>query len=131
LSLDESDRDATRFFWLSDTNDPEGELDVYRFRSVMFGATSSPFILNATLNKHLKQFNDHISIDMQRNLYVDDLVTGTDNGTDAIAYYKDARNNMSPVGFNLRSWSSNSPAVQNIAANNNLLDAATTKRSLV
>ena len=130
VNLDEGDRDATRFYWLSDANDPESEITVYRFKSVMFGATSSPFILNATLNKHLTQSMDQVSIDLLRNLYVDDLVSGTSDDVSAVDYYKNARNKLSPVGFNLRSWSSNSPGVQHLAANDHVLDISPTKKVL-
>ena len=130
VNLDQADRDATRFYWLSNTDDPESEFIVYRFKSVMFGATSSPFILNATLNKHLTQSTDQVSMDMLRNLYVDDLASGTNDDDSAVNYYQDARSKMSPVGFNLRSWSSNSPGVQHLAAKNQVLDASPTKKVL-
>lgn len=84
VNLDQVDWDATRFYWLSNTDDPESEFIVYRFKSVMFGATSSPFILNATLNKHLTWSTDQVSMDMLTNLYVDDLASGT---SDVVNYY--------------------------------------------
>ena len=96
----------------------------------MFGATSSPFILNATLNKHLTQSTDQISLDMLRNLYVDDLASGTSDDGSAVNYYQDARKKMSPVGFSLRSWSSNSPGVQRLAAKDQVLDTSPTKKVL-
>ena len=130
VHLDQADRDATRFYWLSNTDDPESEFIVYRFKSVMFGATSSPFILNATLNKHLTQSTDQISMDMLRYLYVDDLASGTSDDGSAVNFYQDARNKMSPVGFNFRSWSSNSPGVQRLAAKDQVLDTSPTKKVL-
>ena len=130
VNLDQADRDATRFYWLSNVDDPESEFIVYRFKSVMFGATSSPFILNATLNKHLTQSTDQVSTDMLRNLYVDDLASGTSDDDSAVNYYQDARDKMSPVGFNLRSWSSNSPGVQRLAAKDHVLDTSPTKKVL-
>ena len=130
VNLDQADRDATRFYWLSNIDDPESEFIVYRFKSVMFGATSSPFILNATLNKHLTQSTDQVSMDMLKNLYVDDLASGTSDDGSAVNYYQDARNKMSPVGFNLRSWSSNSPGVQHLAAKDQILDTSPTKKVL-
>ena len=130
VNLDEADQDATRFYWLSNADDPENEFIVYRFKSVMFGATSSPFILNATLNKHLTQSTDQVSIDMLRNLYVDDLASGVSDDGSAVNYYQDARNTMSPVGFNLRSWSSNSPGLQHLAAKDQVLDTSLTKKVL-
>ena len=124
VNLDEADRDATRFYWLSNADDLESEFIVYRFKSVMFSATSSPFILNATLNKHLTQSTGQVSIDMLRNLYVDDLASGVSDDGSAVNYYQDARNTMSPVGFNLRSWSSNSPGLQHLAAKDQSLTQA-------
>ena len=37
---------------------------------------------------------------------------------------------MSPVGFNLRSWSSNSPGVQRLPAKDDVLDTSPTKKVL-
>ena len=130
VNLDQADRNATRLYWLSNTDGPDSEFIVYRFKSVMFGATSSPFILNATLNKHLTQSTDQVSMDMLRNLYVDDLASGTNNDGSAVNYYQEARSKMSPVGFNLRSWSSNSPGVQHLAAKDQVLDTSPTKKVL-
>ncbi|VDH96694.1 Hypothetical predicted protein [Mytilus galloprovincialis] len=38
IGLDEKDRDFTRFFWLSDTDNPSSTLTTYRFKSILFGA---------------------------------------------------------------------------------------------
>lgn len=54
VGLHESDRDFTRCFWLSDPKDPESKFQVFRFKTVLFGSTSSSFMLNATLHRHLK-----------------------------------------------------------------------------
>ena len=60
VQLEERDRDVTRFLWLTNINDPNSELTTYRFfKSVLFGATCSPFILNATISKHLSE-NKHM-----------------------------------------------------------------------
>ena len=122
VSLNEEDRDATRFFWLSDPDDPTSAFHVYRFKVILFGASSSPFILNATLNKHLNQYNDPVAEDMKKNIYVDDLISGVQHDEEATTYYNRARTLMSPVGFNLRAWASNSPVIQSLAAKENLLD---------
>ena len=113
---------ATRFLWLSDPEDPGSAFHVYSFKVVLFGASSSPFILNATLNKHLNQYNDLVAEDMKKNIYVDDLISGVQHDEDAATYYNGARALMSPVGFNLRSWVSNNPVIHTLAAKENLLD---------
>ncbi|XP_053388631.1 uncharacterized protein LOC128551742 [Mercenaria mercenaria] len=38
IGLHKDDRDVTRFFWLSNPNDPNSPLVTYRFKSVLFGA---------------------------------------------------------------------------------------------
>jgi hypothetical protein len=59
--LVENNRNVTRFLWLSNSNDPNSPLITYRFRVVLFGTTCSPFILNATVLKHLKLNQSHTS----------------------------------------------------------------------
>ncbi|XP_067036304.1 uncharacterized protein [Acropora muricata] len=57
VGLDDSDRDFTRFFWLSNPKDTESKFQVFRFKTVLFGSASSPFMLNATLHHHLNHYN--------------------------------------------------------------------------
>lgn len=84
-------------------------------------ASSSPFILNATLNKHLNQYNDPVGKDVRKNIYVEDLISGVQHEEEAATYYNRARTLMSPVDFNLRSWTSNNPVIQSLAAKEYLL----------
>ena len=54
ISLAPEDRDFVRFLWLADPSNPDSELQVLRFTRVLFGVTSSPFLLNATVRYHLE-----------------------------------------------------------------------------
>ena len=108
IELDEEDRYATRFFWLSNHSDPESRLETYRFKVLLFGATFSPFILNATLLKHLSLHPNNTSDMLQRDLYVDNVLTSVDTEEGAFDFYKDFRELLSSVVFNLRTWKSNS-----------------------
>ncbi len=108
VGLHEHDRNFTRFLWLSNPNDPESPFTTYRFKVVLFGSTSSPFMLNATLQHHLENFNTPVTKDMQRNLYVDNLISGCESEAKALSYYEEARSIMAQGKFNLRSWASNS-----------------------
>ena len=108
IRLHPDDRDYTRFFWLSNPADPSSQFNTYRFKVIPFGAASSPFILNAVLQHHLKQHNSAVSRDMQTSFYVDNIITGCDTEDAAADYYTEARTIMSSGMFNLRSWSSNS-----------------------
>ena len=118
------DRDFTRFFWLSDPRDPFSSFCVYRFRVVPFGATSSPFMLNAVLQYHLRHYSTPVSLDMCSNLYVDNVITGCNKEQDVVNYYREARAIMCDAKLNLRSWSSNSVALTTIATTDNTAEEA-------
>ena len=66
-----SDRNFTCFFFRDNINDPNSPISVWRFKSVLFGATSSPFMLNCTVADILKSnefpFNLEVFVD---NLFV-------------------------------------------------------------
>jgi hypothetical protein len=87
LHLHECDRDFTRFLWLSDPNDPDSPFDTYRFKAVPFGTHSSPFMLNATRQKHLERFSTPVAGDMKDNMYVDNILSGADIELNASQYY--------------------------------------------
>ena len=122
VRLHPDDRNFTRFFWLTDPTNPSSQFCVYRFKVILFGATSSPFMLNAVLQYHLRQHNSDVSRDMQSNLYVDNVISGCNSEQTAVNYYREARSIMSSARFNLLSWSSNSTALKAIAIQDNTAD---------
>jgi hypothetical protein len=63
---------------------------VYRFARVVFGVASSPFLLNATLQKHINAYKStdlKIVENLLQSLYVDDLNSGADNTPEALHAY--------------------------------------------
>ena len=114
IELNTQDRDATRFLWLKDVdksaNNPENVV-VYRFCRVLFGAAPSPYLLNATIQHHLVKQDDWISQDLQRSIYMDNVLTGVDAVPEALEYYTSSRKCFQKAGINLRQWTSNSPAL--------------------
>ena len=126
VCLDEADRNYTCFFWLSSPSDPESDLDIYRFKSVLFGSTSSPFMLHATLCCHLSSYNNPVADDMKQNIYVDNVISGCATTSQAVQYYKESRLIMNDAKFNLRSWASNCPELQAIALKDETADTNTT-----
>ena len=56
ISVDPKDRDVLRFLWVKDANAEEPEIITLRFARVVFGVSSSPFLLNATIYHHLMQY---------------------------------------------------------------------------
>ena len=113
--LDDEDRDFTRFLWLSDPYDISSPLIAFRFQVVLFGATCSPFTLQATLTYHFACKGSSTSQDILCNLYVDNIVSGCQTETTSLDYFKQSRSILSTVNFNLRPWASNNSQLMNIA----------------
>ena len=56
ISVANEDRDALRFLWVSDVTSDNPSIVTLRFARVVFGVSSSPFLLNATIKHHLEKF---------------------------------------------------------------------------
>ena len=52
VSVEEKDCDALRFLWVDNVNENPPEIRPLRFTRVVFGISSSPFLLNATIRDH-------------------------------------------------------------------------------
>jgi len=113
ITLHPKDRDFIRFLWLSNASDPNSKFKTYRFCTVLFGSVSSPFMLFATLNHHLLQYDTPVSNNIRHNLYVDNIVTGFDSEAEMLQFYSQARSILSAAKFNLRAWASNCRQLRN------------------
>lgn len=49
ISINQRDRNALRFLWVDDIQQEEPKIVTLRFTRVVFGVSSSPFLLNATI----------------------------------------------------------------------------------
>ena len=122
VQLDQQDRDFTRFLWLSSPDNPNGPLQIYRFKVVLFSSASSPFMLYAALHCHLTQSNTAISTNILQNLYVDNILSGCSTEDEVVAYCNEARATLSAANFNLRSWASNSDQLSIAARKDQVAD---------
>lgn len=108
------DRDCLRFLLVEDVRHTLSEVCELRFARVIFGAGTSPFLLNATLRKHIEGYQE---IDPEfvklvvNSLFVDDFVGGGRNSTEVIALRKKLTEVMQKGGFTLHKWKSNSDEV--------------------
>ena len=84
VQLAEEDRRYTHFLWLSELDNPDSDFAIFRFRVVLFGSVSSPFMLHAALRCHL--IAETSSIAKISNLYVDNVVSGCICKVSAINY---------------------------------------------
>ena len=56
IAIEERDRDALRFLWLDSIMEAHPKTIALRFTRVVFGVSSSPFLLNAMIRHHLEGF---------------------------------------------------------------------------
>ncbi|XP_063635507.1 uncharacterized protein LOC134806149 [Cydia splendana] len=93
IGLHNKDRDVTRFLWLKDVSKPavKENLVHYRFTRVPFGIISSPFLLNATIKHHLSRTNDGRLKSLASDIYVDNVLTGTNSIEEAMSLYRDSK----------------------------------------
>ncbi|XP_070576393.1 uncharacterized protein [Ptychodera flava] len=131
VRLDESDRQFTKFLWLSEPMNPESPFKTYCFKVILFGAVSSPFILNAVVKTHLEsRERTPTSTDLENNIYVDNILSGTDSNEDAVEYYEESNHLFESCGFNLRSWSSNCEDIRVLAERDHKLEPDTAVNAL-
>ena len=113
ISVSPADRDVLRFLWVEDPFGDEVKLVNLRFTRVVFGVSSSPFLLNATMRHHLQLYQaskPRLVEMLARSTYVDDIVAGADTESEAYQLYLDAKEVL--ISFNLRKFVSNSPYLQ-------------------
>ena len=110
IGVQEDERDVTRFLWLKDINKSDvsdNNIAVYRFCTVPFGLICSPFLLGATLKHHLLKEGTPLALDIMSNIYVDNVLIGTDSVEQTFSIYQEAKEIFRKVSMNLREWNSN------------------------
>ena len=108
-------QDFLRLLWFEDPFNPSSELVIYRFLRLVFGLTSSPFILNATIRHHLQKFSSSDSEFVQRfleDLYVDDCTLGCRSVEEGKEFYEKSMTVLENGGFHLRKWVTNHKMLQ-------------------
>ncbi|CAL8121990.1 unnamed protein product [Orchesella dallaii] len=108
ISVDTSDRDAMRFLWWED--DKMTKLVEFRHARVMFGATCSPFILEAVLRCHLTRLSEaerELGERLLRSLYVDNCVSSEDSEEGYKTFRRKATELLNRAKMDLRMWMSN------------------------
>ena len=86
IGVDESQKDYLKYFMAFADEDPE--IVVYRFCSVVFGLSCSPFIMNATLQHHVKQYEEvdpELVQLMLNSFYCDDLSLSVNSLEEAVS----------------------------------------------
>lgn len=113
IRIDEQDRDAQRTLWYNNLTDMH--IVEYRFTRVIFGAAPSPYILGATLQKHVKQFQTEYpetTKALLEDTYVDDVQSGGDSVGELEKFKEEATTIMKKGGFTLHKWHSDVAALE-------------------
>ena len=127
LGLKEEDRNYVRFLWPTNPLEVGSKLDTYRFRRVLFGATSSPFLLQATIKYHFSQYVCKYGVlpeQLMRNLYVDNLHGGAESEQELLSFYKESVEGYLEAGLPLREWTSNSERLNERVQEDRLADTS-------
>ena len=116
VAVAEEDRDVLRFLWVDDIKKESPEVIVWRFARVIFGVSSSPFLLNATVKHHMERYEEddpEFVKTFLRSIYVDDLSMGGDTDEEAYQVYIKSKLRLAEGGFNLRKFVTNSADLRN------------------
>ena len=119
VSVSEEDRDALRFLWIHDINAQLPRLVIMRFARVVFGVSASPFLLNATIRRHVEKYRDEDPLFVDKfnlSIYVDDLIFGAKTEDEALELFTKARLCLDKAGFTLRKFISNSLNLQTLVS---------------
>jgi hypothetical protein len=101
IEVAEADRNYLRTLWIKNFEPhcslkgrENLELMVLRFTRCVFGVTSSPFHLLATIIRHTAKYVDRYKLvvdEIRRSMYVDDLVSGADTEAEAYSLFVTAK----------------------------------------
>ena len=113
VEIAEEHRDFVRFLWFKDINETPRKIISLRFTRVVFGLTSSPFLLNGTIKIHVSKYlpvphYTDIVKKLLLNLYVDDSTNSFDTIETAIEFYEKSKSCLKEANFELRKWATNS-----------------------
>ena len=110
IAMVPDDRDVLRFLWVDDVDKQIPDVR-YRFTHVVFGVSSSPFLLNAMIRHHMKKYataHPEFVRAFLRSIYVDDVSYGADDVDSAYELYKRSKETLAEGGITLRKLVTNS-----------------------
>ncbi|XP_035228533.1 uncharacterized protein LOC118200686 [Stegodyphus dumicola] len=107
ISLCIRDRDFLKFLWWKDSN--KTEIIIYRHCRVVFGISSSPLLLGATISYHLDNAPQDLrgtALRLKKSFYVDNCIASFETEEKVVKFKEESQTLMSSGGFDLRRWTS-------------------------
>jgi Pao retrotransposon peptidase/Putative peptidase (DUF1758)/Integrase zinc binding domain len=101
--------DLQRILWVED-----GQIKKYRLLTVTYGTASAPFLATRCVKElaTIEKQNYPTACDVAENdIYMDDLMTGTDTIEEALELQKDIISLFSLAGFKWHKWCANDPRI--------------------
>ena len=116
ISINEEHRDFLRFLWFDDVFADEPTIVRNRFARVIFGVTSSSFLLNGVIRKHTEtySYDEEFMQQVLNSFYVDDFSGGANNLEKAYELFKKLKLRFLEGLFNLRKWRTNNPVLRQL-----------------
>ena len=106
--ITEEQRDLQRIVWRPSPNDP---IQDYQLQTVTYGTASAPFLATRCLihlaEDHKQQYPLTADI-LEKDVYVDDLITSVNSEDDAIQVYHELNSIATSACLSFRKWSSSS-----------------------
>ncbi|UYV65880.1 hypothetical protein LAZ67_3005787 [Cordylochernes scorpioides] len=124
ISVAKEDRKFLRFLYWKEGK--QENLRIYQHKRVVFGVTSSPFLLAATLKLHLEQYEREV-ISLLKCMYMDNCVNSVTSLEEALVFQQQSIDLLSPAGFNLREWQMGGPSISLDRENNAEIENQTHK----
>ena len=87
-----------------EARDDDDKIQEYRFCRVPFGIISSPFLLGAAIESHLETYDNKLASKLKDDIYVENVITGTNNIESAVQLYHGAKSIFREASMNLREW---------------------------
>jgi len=112
LSLDQKDRDLTRFLWtpktIKATTTPQMRWLTYRFTCLPFSLTCSPFLLSVTERELATMCTERYPN------FMDDFVAGAEDGKGAISIYYEIGALMKTIKLPMAKWATSCEELKEI-----------------
>ena len=107
ISVQEKDRDSLRFLWTHKVNGEVPEVIVLRFTRVVFGVNSSPFLLNATIDHHMRKYQEIDPLFVEKFLSSIYVSLGLNDVESIYELYLKSKSRLAEAGFKLRKFVTN------------------------
>ncbi|GFR27851.1 uncharacterized protein TNCT_180301 [Trichonephila clavata] len=107
ILLADEDQKYQQILWRKNSNE---DIHTHKLKTVTYGLASASFLATRCIKQIAFDIKDNPSFSqiLQEDIYMDDLLSGSDTPNNAISICKDIVHVLSTRGFHLRKWNSNS-----------------------